>query len=99
MIPAQKDSYKRVYREDGTFHYPKVAENILRKKGNLYFQSMDVTGSSEGTTKDPKFPLLQFFERTELPALEERILELNTESPGRKFVVRYQMIGVGRVSN
>ena len=27
MVCAPKDSYKRVYRPDGSFHYPKIAAN------------------------------------------------------------------------
>ena len=39
MLAAKKDSYKRVYNNNSTaFRYPKVPENLLRKKGDSYFQ-------------------------------------------------------------
>ena len=42
MVPMKKDSYQRVYKPDGTYHHPKVPENILWKKGELYFQPMEI---------------------------------------------------------
>ena len=54
MLKAKKDTYKRVYRENNTYHYPKIAENKLRTKGGLYFQGVELTGSSEGTKKNPR---------------------------------------------
>jgi hypothetical protein len=48
MCPAKKDSYKRVYREYGTFRYPKLPQNILRQQGELYFEDMNVSGSTIG---------------------------------------------------
>ena len=51
MVKAKKDTYKRVYRENNTYHYPKIAENKLRTKGGLYFQEVELTGSNEGTKK------------------------------------------------
>ena len=52
-VKAKKDTYKRVYREDGTFYYPKIAANQLRRKGEMYYKSFELTRSSEGTEKDP----------------------------------------------
>jgi hypothetical protein len=31
MVTASKDSYKQVYRDDGSFHYPKIPANLLRR--------------------------------------------------------------------
>ena len=36
-VPAQKDSYRREYRDDRTYHHPQKPENLLRSKGKLYF--------------------------------------------------------------
>jgi hypothetical protein len=33
----------------------------LREKGYIYFVDCNITGSSEGNAKDPKFPLLGIF--------------------------------------
>ena len=38
-VQAKKDSYKRVYNDDGTYNYPRVAEIIIRKKGEFYFEN------------------------------------------------------------
>jgi len=63
MRKATKNSYKRVYREDGTYHYPtNIPENRLREKGKEYFQSVELTGSNEGTEKNPKMSLLKVYE-------------------------------------
>jgi len=35
MVKATKDSYKRVYKEDGSFHYPKEPSNQLWKKSEM----------------------------------------------------------------
>ena len=53
MVEAKRNTYKRVYKNDGsgTFHYPKLPNNILRKKGNDYFESREITGSNEGTPR------------------------------------------------
>ena len=29
MVKAKQDSYRRVYKEDGSFHYPHIAANLL----------------------------------------------------------------------
>ena len=59
MEKAKKDSYKRVYRDDGSYHYPKIAEGLLRVKGQEYFKGVELTGANEGTAKDPKVSLLK----------------------------------------
>ena len=47
MITVQKDTYKRVYHDDGTYHYPSVPENLICWRGEQYFKSLDITGSSK----------------------------------------------------
>ena len=29
MVKATKDSYKRVYKDDGSYHYPKIPVNTV----------------------------------------------------------------------
>ena len=94
MVEAPRDTYKRVYREDGTYHYPKIARNQLRRKGELYFKGMEITGSSKGTTTKPKFDLLSFFQNTEIPRLEELAAQVSTTT-AKRVIVRYQMDGAG----
>ena len=52
MVKVKQDSYCRVYNDDGTFHYPHIAANLLRKKGTEYFAPVELTG------KAPKMSLL-----------------------------------------
>ena len=54
-VKAKKNSYKRVYKEDGTYTYPKLDENIKRKEGEEYFKSFDLVGAGEGSKKNQKF--------------------------------------------
>jgi hypothetical protein len=89
MQKAKKDSYKRFYQEDGTYHYPKIPENKLRMKGEMYFESMEITGSNEGTATDPKFSLLKHWKETELPALDVTAQKIQSNN-GKQVIVRYQ---------
>ena len=36
MTATKRDTYKRVYRTNGTYHYPKIQANKLRSKGDMY---------------------------------------------------------------
>ena len=79
MVKATKDSYKRVYIDNGTYHYPKIAANKLWTKGVEYFQAVGITGSKEGTDKDPKLSLINVHRHTIIPDMEmlERKLSEN----------------------
>jgi hypothetical protein len=46
MVAAERDTYKRVYADDGSYTYPKRLGNRLREKGKEYFQGVEITGSS-----------------------------------------------------
>jgi hypothetical protein len=95
MVAAERDTYKRVYDPDGsgTYTYPKRRSNRLRVKGREYFQGMEITGSSVGSVKNPKYPLTEFF-ADELVRLESLAQELGTRT-GKRVIVRYQMDGAG----
>jgi hypothetical protein len=96
MMPAKQDSYKRVYKADGFFHYPKLHNNKLQQKGEEYFKSLDVTGNLNGTEKCPKFSLVEdYFKTHKFPALDCLVATLDSNQPGVKHVVRYQMDGAG----
>lgn len=45
MKKATKDSYKRVYKDDRSYTYPKIAENKLRSVGEEYFAGVELTGA------------------------------------------------------
>jgi len=96
MMPASRTTFKRVYKlgKKGGWHYPPIPANILRIKGELYFQAMDITGSFEGTEKNPKYSLLRFFDEIEIPALETLAKQIAQET-GKRVVFRYQMDGAG----
>ncbi|KAL7577336.1 hypothetical protein ACA910_002073 [Epithemia clementina (nom. ined.)] len=94
MMKATRDTYKHVYSDNGTYHYPKRAANLLRVKGLMYFRNLEITGSNKGTAKDPKFDLLPWFATTEIPALEQLCAKVES-GLGKRCVVRYQMDGAG----
>ena len=89
MVEAKRDTYRRVYKTDGsgTFHYPKVPDNILRKKGTEYFESREITGSNEGTEGNWKFPLLTLRDDEILRRLDATSQRIETETNKRVIVV------------
>jgi hypothetical protein len=93
MVPAEQDTYKRVYAADGSYTYPKRLSNRLREKGKEYFQGMEITGSYKGTVKLPKYHLTEFF-ADEMERLDALAQQLGARS-GKRVVVRYQMDGAG----
>ena len=95
MVKAAKDSYKRVYRPNGSYHYPKVNSNRLRKKGEMYFKSMELNGSSEGTQKCPKVSLLKEYKEKIIPAIEQKVVERFNNGGQRKVIVLKQEDGAG----
>ena len=46
------------------------AGTVLRKKGCVHHVDCNATGSNEGTSKDPKFSLLQCFKHAVFPEIE-----------------------------
>ena len=95
MVAAKKDTFKRVYRPDGTFHYPKIESNRLRKKGEMYFKGMELTGSSEGTEKKPKISLLNEYKTKIIPAIEEKVVARFNNGGERNVIVLKQEDGAG----
>lgn len=43
---------------NGTYYYPKIPENKLHSKGEMYFESTEITGSNQGTAENPKFSFI-----------------------------------------
>ena len=95
MLPAKRDSYKRVYRDDGTYHHPHLPENKLRSKGQEYFTNLDLTGSSEGTEKNPKVSLLKMYKERVIAAIEREIIEKYNENGTVRVIVVKQEDGAG----
>ena len=62
MAVAKQTSYKWHYA-DGSTRYTKPKEewNISRRKGDEYLKSINITGSKEGSKKNPKFSLLKWW--------------------------------------
>ena len=94
-VEAKKDTYKRVYRENGTYHYPKIKENRLRVKGNQYFKSFELKGSKEGSKKHPKVSLLKLYEEHIIPDIESKIVQKYSENGKYKIVIVKQEDGAG----
>ena len=84
--PAQKTTCRRQYNEDGTYTYPQIETNILRRNDDLYFKGLEIKGTSEGTVSKPKYSLLNFFLDVEIPKLDLLTEEL-TARHGIRTVV------------
>ena len=91
---SKKNTYRRVYTDDGTYSYPRLEQNISRRQGELYFETLEITCSKEGSVSKPIYSLLNFFLDIEIPKLEELTKEI-TAWYGHRAVVRYQMDNVG----
>ena len=85
MVKATKDSFKRVYKKDGGFHYPTIILNRVRIKGNLCFKVCGITGSKEKTEKQPKMSLV--WAHREIIILDMDELAKKLSENGRKKVV------------
>jgi hypothetical protein len=95
MGTAEKDSYKRVYKPGGGYHYPKIAENRIRKAGDPVWRHLEITGSSEKSEKKPKYSLLKnFYSDIEVPRLKE-IAREREAATGKRIRFAYQIDGAG----
>ena len=70
MVKEDKDTFKHVYREDGTYYSPIISENQLQNKGEIYWKSCEFTGSYDGTDKNPNIYLLSVYRREIIPDIE-----------------------------
>ena len=77
MVRVDKYKFKCAYRDDGTYYYPRILENQIRKNGELNFKSFGLTGSSGGTEKNPKISLLSVYRREIIPAIEEKHADIS----------------------
>ena len=95
MKKANRDSYRRVYKGNGSFYYPKIQSNILRKKGTEYFEAVELTGSNEGTEKSPKMSLLQQYRDVIVPDLERKVVQRLSDDGRKKVSIVFQEDGAG----
>ena len=86
---AQKNSYSREYKEDGTYHYPKKPENLLRKKGEEYFENWEITGSKEVSGTVKKFALTKWIKDSFFGDLQKFCQQLELKT-GKRIHVRGQ---------
>ena len=91
----EKTTYKRVYRDNGTYHYPHIPGNESKWEGTPHFKNYDLTGDSEGTTKDPKCSLLKIYREQIIPALEEKIVKKFSNNATRKVIIVKQEDSAG----
>ena len=87
MVSAAKDTYKCVYHPSGLYHYPKIAENKVCTKGQMYFKPVKLSGSSEGTEKKPKILLLKVYKEEIVPAIEEKVVKRFNNNGERKVLI------------
>ena len=80
---AKKGTYNRAFREDGTYHYPRIEENLLCKKGEVYFESWEITGSREEKNGAKKFSLKKWLEEKYTPAVLTLAQQIESETGKR----------------
>ena len=66
---AKRDSYKRVYDDEGGFTYPHIHQNIERQKGKLYWNNKTLCGTTD--ISDGQFSLITAYKNTIIPQMEE----------------------------
>ena len=71
MIKASKYSFKRVYKNDRTYHYPTIMSNRDRVTENLYFEPCEITESKEETEKQPKESFVWDHHEIIIPDMDE----------------------------
>ena len=86
-VKAKKNTYKRVYNDDGTFHYPQIEENLIREKGKEYFENWEITGSREEKNGVKKFSLKKWLEEEYTPKVLALAQQIESET-GKRVVIR-----------
>ena len=86
-VKAKKNTYKRVYKDDGTFHYPQIEENLIREKGKEYFENWEITGSREEKNGAKKFSLKKWLEEEYTPKVLALAQQIESET-GKRVVIR-----------
>ena len=67
---AKKTTHASTRDADGKLRYNGP---VVRRKGDCYLVDVPVTGSSAGTSDDPKFSLLSLFEETVFPRIKQLV--------------------------
>ena len=87
MVTAKKDTYKRVYKNDGSYHYPKIPENRLRVAGQKYFENWEITGSKTCNKEGKrKYALTVWLDEEIMPPLNQLCQQIEIESCCRVWV-------------
>ena len=68
---------------------------MCRTSSEYYFKGMELTGSSEGTERDPKISLLHQYKNVIIPAMEEKIVRQFSNNGTRKVIIVKQEDGAG----
>ena len=69
MFETQQNSFKRIYRDDGTYHYQTLAKNHLCKKGKEYLENWEITGNNEMNKTTRNFVPTDWIRNDFLPKL------------------------------
>ena len=95
MKTAKWDTYRRVYKEDGSHHHPHIPENLLRRKGQSYFKPLELTGSSTEAKGKPKISLLKIYQDEIIPELERKVVERFSDNGNVKVIIVKQEDSAG----
>ena len=90
MAVAKQTSYKWYFAE-GASRYTRPQEewNVSRRKGDQYLKSLNITGSKEGSEKNPKFSLLKWWKESHEKVLLDLCKKIEHET-GKRVVLTYQ---------
>ena len=66
---AKWNSYKRVYDDEGNYTYPKIPENMERKKGDYYWKNKTLCGKNN--PKEKQFSLIRAYKEFIIPEMEK----------------------------
>uniref|UniRef100_A0A6U6HCG1 Uncharacterized protein n=1 Tax=Odontella aurita TaxID=265563 RepID=A0A6U6HCG1_9STRA len=77
MFQAKKDSYKTICDNKVKRTLPNIEETQFQKKCNPVWKNYELTGSSEGTEKNPKFSKLKCQEEKIITAMDHHAQRLS----------------------
>jgi len=87
MVAAGQDSFSRVYKKDGSHHYPRLPENQLRVEGDKYFENWEITGSTSSNKEGKgKYALTKWVDKELMPSLNSLCQEIERDSNKRVWV-------------
>ena len=77
MVKADTYTFKRLYRDDGTYYYHRISENQIQNNGEIYWKRCELTGSYDGIEKNPKMSLISVYWRDIILDIEDKHADIS----------------------